>query len=152
MRRDHRHARLDDHPHDVPEHLVDAGTEEHLVNGNAVKRGDGAAQIVRLGSLYQAIVSMARRMASAAPGETPKALSFAPTRTRNASPRRRSSVSGPTNGTVAGRLSTSLVKRGVVVIVACPPQIGRENTAPERHSVWPGNDGTAVGEAIETEP
>ena len=60
---------------------------------------------------------MASRMASAALGETPNALSFAPTRTRNASPRRRSSVSGPTNGIVEGRLSTSSVNFGAAVIV-----------------------------------
>ena len=59
---------------------------------------------------------MASRMASAALGEMPKALSFAPARTWNASPRRRSSVSGPTNGIVEGRLSTRGVKRGVLVM------------------------------------
>ena len=71
---------------------------------------------------------MASRIASAAFGEIPKALSFAPTRTRNASPRRRSSVSGPTKGIVAGRLSTSLVKRGAVVIVSGSCEMEREDT------------------------
>ena len=48
-RRDHRHPRLDDHPHHVAEHLVDAGPEEHLVDGDTVERRNRAAQVVCLG-------------------------------------------------------------------------------------------------------
>ena len=48
-RRDHRHPRLDDHPHHVAEHLVDAGAEQDLVDGHAVTRGNRAAQIECLG-------------------------------------------------------------------------------------------------------
>ena len=50
------------------------------------------------------------RMAAAALGETPKALSLAPMRAAKVRPRCRSIASGPTKGTVAGRLRTSAVK------------------------------------------
>ena len=47
-RGDHRRARLHDHAHDIAQHLVDARAQQHFVDGNAVKRGDGAAELMAL--------------------------------------------------------------------------------------------------------
>ena len=58
----------------------------------------------------------ARAIAAATAGEGPKPLSLAPMRARKARPRVRSCVSGPTNGTVAGKDWTSGVGSGRLAI------------------------------------
>ena len=63
------------------------------------------------GSPYHDTCAIASRIASAARGDTPNALSLAPTRTANRAPRRRSIASGPTKGIVAGNPATMGVKR-----------------------------------------
>ena len=65
------------------------------------------------GSPYIHPSAAAACIAATADGAAPNALSLAPSRARNGRPRRRSSVSGPTNGTLAGRPSTIVVSGAV---------------------------------------
>ena len=59
------------------------------------------------GSPYIQDSAAAREIASMTIGEGPKTFSLAPMRAVNGRPRPRSCVSGPTNGTVAGKLRTN---------------------------------------------
>ncbi len=63
-------------------------------------------------------VAIEDRITAAATGETPKGLSLAPMRTCNGRPLRRANVSGPTKGTVGGKLATMSVRGKYCLILA----------------------------------
>ena len=142
-RRDHRHSRLDHHPHHVAEHLVDTGAEEHLVDGDAVPRRDGAAQLVRLGVVVPGDVSRPPRASPRPPSATPRTRSRSRRPARGTPrPRQRSSVSGPTNGIVEGRPSTSVVNRGAAAIIIPRAETGARIPRPRGPIIGSGEMAT----------
>ena len=93
---------------DEAEEIVDAAAEHDVVAGDAVTRGQRLAQREAFGIAVPVDLRGApRAIAATARGEGPKLLSLAPMRRRSCAPMRRSSASGGTNGTTAGRAATS---------------------------------------------
>ena len=111
-------AGLDVQARDDPEQRVDALADHHVGRRHAVPCSDRVLEVVVLRIAVHPASAAAACIAAMAEGAAPNALSLAPSRARNGRPRRRSSVSGPTNGTLAGRPSTIVVS-GAVIAEAC---------------------------------
>ena len=111
-RGDDRRAGGDQQADEVAEQAVDALADDDVRGPDAVVGGERGLEVEHLGvAVLPGLGGGARPSRRRRAGEGPKTLSLAPRRAAKRRPSARSWVSGPTKGTVAGRLAASGVRR-----------------------------------------